>query len=372
MKGVDEVVIVHGRNIGAIKTVSDKISVGLLEKKIKHSFFNMSDYGRSMPRKIFNSFLELKKKNKNNLYVYMHFDPIMIGVLMTFFGFKKKINVIHTDLVEYYSSLTAIRKIIFYLVLTLIKKEFLVFVSREAELKAKQFFRFKNTATIYNIYDFHSEEDRGVYSYSNQQIILGSISRLDSRKNIDLIIRVLKEIVNQGIKVKLLIYGAGEEEHNIIKYIQTLNAESFVELKGEVFDKKLMYNSIDALVSLSSYEGFGLTIVESIDFGKPVFYTDCSSGPREIMLPDTNPLIKTTSYDVSSVGYLVRPIIGKRLYAQDISVDEKIYVESIQLFLSDLQNNKFSMQFDGDVFSSKVVIEQWENLINLFGNFYEY
>lgn len=364
-----EVVIVHGREIGAIKTISNEISLGLKEKKINNYFFNMSDCGSSMLKKVLHSYRNLKKLSKNNLYIFMHFDPIMVGLLLGLRGFKNKVNVIHTDLVEYFCALPWTRKIIFKIILFFLRKECFVFVSKEAELKSKDKFGLKNTQTIYNIHNFKPIAKQKK-SKSTNNFILGSVSRLDERKNIDLIIRVFQQLSNDDGSIKLYIYGAGAEKSNLIEYIAKANLSDQIILMGEVLDKEKIYSSIDALISLSSYEGFGMTIVESVGFQKPVFYTDCSSGPREIMSPDSIPLNKTQYYEKTNVGYLVRPITHKRLYARGLNEHEMVYVELLKQFISEVKESNFNMEYDSNRFSRKNITDQWEVLINTFGNFY--
>jgi glycosyltransferase involved in cell wall biosynthesis len=184
-------------------------------------------------------------------------------------------------------------------------------------------------------------------------------------KNIDLIIRLVKELNKRSkyIAIELLIYGEGDHNFHLKKYIHKLGCEGFVKMMGASNDKQKMYESIDALISLSSIEGLPTVILESIAFGKPVLYTDCSSGPRELMAPSTNPLNKTNSYEKTNVGYLVKPVLDVASYSDSLSSYEQEYVGILESFISDVGKQNFSMEYDASPFSEEVVVKKWLEMI---------
>lgn len=348
--------IIFSDSSGGVKTVSESLSKSFDNKKIKNELFNL----KSLNKGLFSSvFLSLKKYwgNKEEIFLLQHFDAIFLGIFLRIFGFNKIINVVHIDLITYYNSIGLIKKIIIKTIFFIIRSQSIVFVSKEAELKAKAYFKLRNTGTIYNIYDFIPSSKANLFDPS--KIILGSISRLHAVKNIDLLVRLMKEIHSKYKNVELLIYGDGEHFEPLRQYIAELGCSGYIKLLGASNDKKAMYESIDALVSFSSIEGFGMTILESISFGKPVLYTDCNSGPRELMAPLTNPLFKTESFEKTDVGYLVKPVKEVAVYSNTLSDYEWEYMGTLASFVEDLKNNNFSMKYDPSPFSSEVVVEQW-------------
>jgi glycosyltransferase involved in cell wall biosynthesis len=245
-----------------------------------------------------------------------------------------------------------------------LKYELVVFVSVEAEVKAKVEFNLKNTTTIYNVYIFPASKLRKVDG--DKVIKLGSISRLNKTKNIDLLIRVLRKVVTTEPNVKLFIYGSGEQQKLLEVYVKNQQCENYITLSGPCNDKGKMYSSIDAIVSFSSIEGLPTTILEGIGYGVPIFYTDCSSGPRELMSPYTDPTVKTSSYEKTNVGYLVKPAKKMAAYSTDLDDYELDYVDIMLSFINDLRVNKFDMSYDAVRFSEEIILKQWQNLVEGF------
>lgn len=353
--------IVYADSSGGVKSVSESLFFSFSEHSIKSSLINLNDFDHGFFKKIYKSLQRLIQLKKDDVLILQHFYPIFIGLLLRFFGYSKLINVVHIDLVEYYESIGFLKKAIISFVFFSLKNDVVVFVSKESEIKAVEKFKLKNTRTIYNVYCF-SNNERLKNSF-NKKIKLGSISRLHVVKNIDLLIRVFKKVRCTVPNVELLIYGSGNEQEKLEQYIKQQGCADFVKLLGPSNDKDAMYASIDAMVSFSSIEGLPTVILESVGHGVPVFYTDCSSGPRELMSPTTDPLAKTASYEKTNIGYLVKPTKNTATYSQQLDDYETEYVDIMLAFIDDLKNTRFSMEYDPDRFSEKTIVKQWQELI---------
>lgn len=345
---------------GGVKAASETLSAAYANQGIPHTLLNQKSIRGNYLTRIIKSII-IFRKNKNEIFILQHFDAIFLGLLLRVLGFNKLINVVHTDLVEYYASIGLLKKAIISFVFFFLKNDVIVFVSKESEIKAVEKFKLKNTRTIYNVYCF-SNNDRFKNRF-NKKIKLGSISRLNKTKNIDLLIRVFKKVKCTIPNAELLIYGSGDEQEKLEQYIKQQGCADFVKLLGPSNDKDAMYTSIDAMVSFSSIEGLPTVILESVGHGVPVFYTDCSSGPRELMSPTTDPLAKTASYEKTNIGYLVKPTKNTATYSQQLDDYETEYVDIMLAFIDDLKNTRFSMEYDPDRFSEKTIVKQWQELI---------
>lgn len=352
--------IIHSSaRAGGIKTVSESLSKGLVKKGYDCSLFNMHEQGSSLLSSLKKTLSYFNKKSSQDIFILQHIEPLILGLFLRFKKYKRIINVIHIDLLTYYKSSSFFKKIIIKYIFFLLKHKAIIFVSKEAELKAKRFFKLKNTFTIYNIMVFNYDP---ITKIKNNCFTLGSVARLHEVKNIDLLIRIINEL-HKNIPVKLLIFGSGNEEVKLKDYVNKKNASSFVFFMGEFSDITKLYASFDALISFSSIEGLPTVILESIQNKKPVFYTDCTSGPRELMAPHSNPLIKTNSYEKTNCGYLVKPVFETATYSNNVTEYEKEYVQILESFIEDVQSKKFSMQFDTKPFSEEAIIEQWLKVI---------
>ena len=353
--------IVYADDSGGVKSVSESLYVSFSNQSIKSSLINLNDFDYGFFKKTYKSLQRLLQFKKKDVLILQHFYPIFIGLLLRSFGYSKLINVVHTDLVNYYQSISFFKKIIISFVFFFLKNDVVVFVSKESEIKAVKKFKLKNTMTIYNIYCFANSER--IKSRCYKKIKIGSISRLHNMKNIDLLIRVFKKVKCIMPNTELLIYGSGDEQEKLEQYIKQQGCADFVKLLGPSNNKGAMYSSIDAMVSFSSIEGLPTVILESVDHGVPAFYTDCSSGPRELMSPTTDPLAKTASYEKTNIGYLVKPAQNTATYSQELDDYEAEYVGIMLAFIDDLKSNRFCMEYDQARFSEKTIVKQWQKLM---------
>ncbi len=169
----------------------------------------------------------------------------------------------------------------------------IVCVSKTVEKSfKKKYFLDKNTCTIYNPIDVDNiKKKAGVRVKTNndvKQII--SVGRLVPQKGYDRLLRVAKQLYEEGFVFHLKIIGEGDERSNLEKYIEKNSLESFVTLPG--FSTNPYENLInsDLFVCSSLAEGFSLVIAEAIILGIPVIST-CCSGPKELLSEWKNGLL---------------------------------------------------------------------------------
>jgi glycosyltransferase involved in cell wall biosynthesis len=100
-----------------------------------------------------------------------------------------------------------------------------------------------------------------------------------THKGIDKILLIWKNIVNRYPQAKLIIVGGFESERDreiLYKLIEKLDIRNNVIVTGFIDDDKVAFylNKAKAFISLSMYEGFGLSILEALACGLPVMATD--------------------------------------------------------------------------------------------------
>lgn len=144
----------------------------------------------------------------------------------------------------------------------------------------------KKIKVIYNFIDAKDIEkksnDKCEFDFSKFTFI--TIGRLDEGKNHRLIINSMKGFPN----AQLLIIGEGKLKQQLKGQIKYLNLESRVFLLGYQKNPYKYLKSSDCFVFASHYESFGISIIEALACRLPVISTDCPSGPREILSPDTD------------------------------------------------------------------------------------
>jgi len=112
-------------------------------------------------------------------------------------------------------------------------------------------------------------------------VVIGA-GRLTRQKNFALLIRALAR-AREEIPACLLILGQGEMERPLRELAAKLGVAEFVDFVGFQHNPYKWMKRSDLFVLSSSWEGFGIVIVEAMLCGIPVISTDCPAGPSEII-----------------------------------------------------------------------------------------
>lgn len=122
------------------------------------------------------------------------------------------------------------------------------------------------------------------------------IGRFGVQKQLDHLIRAFKIFKDAGYEERLVLYGMDEANQlaALKKLIAELELTDQVDIHGFTNNPKKVFAESKASLLTSKLEGFGLTVMESIDAGCPVISYDVEYGPREII-------------DEGKTGYLVEP-----------------------------------------------------------------
>ncbi|MEC1154373.1 glycosyltransferase family 4 protein [Cytobacillus horneckiae] len=105
-----------------------------------------------------------------------------------------------------------------------------------------------------------------------------SIGRLVKDKKFDLVIEAFVKKFKDVTNVELIIVGGGEEYTNLKKQIVSLNMEHKIRLTGFLKREETaqILASSNSYVTASSFETFGVPLVEAMSCGKPVISADTS------------------------------------------------------------------------------------------------
>lgn len=110
-----------------------------------------------------------------------------------------------------------------------------------------------------------------------------TIGRLDDGKNHKLIIKAIREL-----DADLWIIGDGKLKKDLQKYIDDEKLNDKIYLLGKKENPFAYISKADCFVFASNHEGFPNVLVEALSCRLPIISTDCQSGPREILAPNSN------------------------------------------------------------------------------------
>lgn len=108
-------------------------------------------------------------------------------------------------------------------------------------------------------------------------------SRLSSEKNILLALAAMKELVVNHPKVGLVVVGSGPEEDRLKDFVQKNNLTGNVIFEGWSENLGPYYKTADVFLLTSNYEGYAMTVVESLYFGCPVIMTDVGCAGEDLI-----------------------------------------------------------------------------------------
>jgi glycosyltransferase involved in cell wall biosynthesis len=110
--------------------------------------------------------------------------------------------------------------------------------------------------------------------YPQFSFIILMASRLTEEKNIGFGIRVFKKLQEEYSGIGLVVVGEGPEKGRLKSLARKLGIQKHVVFEGWQNDLISYYKSAHLLLITSSYEGYGMTIVEAIAARCPVVSTD--------------------------------------------------------------------------------------------------
>ena len=118
--------------------------------------------------------------------------------------------------------------------------------------------------------------DGGHYRFVN-------VGRLCRQKGQDLLLRALAVARPDLPPVSLSLVGTGSDEGDLRRLCADLALDDIVSFEGYSSDPASHFRSADCFVLASRWEGFGVVLVEALQFGLPLVAADCEFGPSDIV-----------------------------------------------------------------------------------------
>lgn len=112
-------------------------------------------------------------------------------------------------------------------------------------------------------------------------LYLGCIGNTSERKNLSILPDALRRAVGNGMRIVLVRAGSALPTALAGELEQALGQGNFIEL-GALPDEELgaFYRAMDGVVVPSTYEGFGLPVLEAMAVGTPVISSSATSLPE--------------------------------------------------------------------------------------------
>ena len=171
--------------------------------------------------------------------------------------------------------------------------------------------------------------------------------------------------VRQQIDCRLLLLGDGELKTDIIsraKYLGLVISEDSkpadVCVLGYQQNPFQFIARASLFVFTSSWEGFPNALAEAMICGTPVISTDCPTGPRELLAPETDIAYQTTEPEETPYGWLM-PMLKDQA-----AIDQWVQMIVRQLEQLEVVKSKaIAAQQRMEEFSQEKIAQQWFDLV---------
>jgi N-acetylgalactosamine-N,N'-diacetylbacillosaminyl-diphospho-undecaprenol 4-alpha-N-acetylgalactosaminyltransferase len=269
-----------------------------LPKEVNFTYLsNLTKHDSSLKKLLYLPYLafKLKKYIKNNQIALLQshiYRANFTNILAKLFGAKHQVQVVEVTSINNLKDGSFAKKINFALIKLLYKHaDLVIFKAQKMKVEfLKNIPEIQKYTVINNPYDINkisslSQKVVDDFEFQQNKQYIISVGRLSSEKRFITLIKVLKELDKS---IELLLIGEGEELENLKEYASSNKLEKRVHFLGRKENPFKYIRHANLFILASEGEGFPNVIVEAMICLTPVISTDCISGPREILAPNTD------------------------------------------------------------------------------------
>lgn len=183
--------------------------------------------------------------------------------------------------------------------------------------------------------NYHSE-----YDINSRTIV--SCGTLDKIKRFDHAILAAEKVFAKYPNWRWYIYGDGFQRKELERMILERKLEKNVFFKGYENDKNIIYGDKSFMVLTSSFEGFGMVLIEAMQYHLPLISYDINYGPKEIVENNVNGYL-VDSGDVNALSLNIEKMIENQ--EQRMMMSRKAY-ESLDKFNNEKITEQWIKLFD--------------------------
>jgi glycosyltransferase involved in cell wall biosynthesis len=135
----------------------------------------------------------------------------------------------------------------------------------------------------FKVIDENDSLEKAASNYGLPENFILYLGTIEPRKNLPLLIKSYKRLVDSGTKHKLVLVGKyGWMYKEVLHLVDELKLTNWVYFTGYIpqEDLPLVYNLATLFVYPTIYEGFGLPVLEAMACGVPVITSQISSLPE--------------------------------------------------------------------------------------------
>lgn len=240
---------------------------------------------------------------------------------------------------------------------------------------------------IYNMVDIGAvgylsvknlNDDHNLLFNNNKTII--TAGRLAKEKGQWYLIRLFQEVKKKIDGSKLIFLGDGELRNHLISLSKKLEFRTYSSWDNEPINENYdiyflgfqnnpfnLISKAQIFILSSLFEGFPSVLIEAMACGITVISSDCRSGPREILAPDTDFRYETKSPEFAKHGILM-PVFNGQFYDSNdrLTNEERIWANTaIQILKDENTQKRYSSAgiMRAKDFDTTKIINEWIKLL---------
>ncbi|MEK5066211.1 glycosyltransferase [Cytobacillus sp. FSL R5-0596] len=221
------------------------------------------------------------------------------------------------------------------------------------------FQKIKEQAAVKEIDEFEGFEEG--YKY------VVTAGRLTKQKGQWHLIRSFSKVLESIPNTKLVIIGKGKYLEKLIQLSKDLGIQDKVIFTGYVNNPHKIISKCDVFAFPSLFEGFSNALLEAMACNIAVVSSDCDSGSREILAPETPFDKKTDKMEIAKYGIITPVCNGSNFNAIDqLTKQEEILCNALtEMLVNDALREEYANNSRERIlnFSPEIITNQWRGLI---------
>ena len=121
---------------------------------------------------------------------------------------------------------------------------------------------------------------KSLKKHLENKITIGTIARIVDQKDYSTLIKAFKIYRDYNKHAKLLVFGEGNRQNEMIQLTKELRISSHVNWRGRTSRVGTAFRQMDIFVLASKYEGFGLVLLEAMQHSVPIIASRASAIPE--------------------------------------------------------------------------------------------
>ncbi|MEI8116860.1 MAG: glycosyltransferase family 4 protein [Flavobacteriia bacterium] len=158
---------------------------------------------------------------------------------------------------------------------------------------------------------------------SNSTLKIVSLSRLVEAKGVLKLIKIENELLKMGIYVEWLILGGGPSKTDLLKQWKYKTNVSFMQPNND--ELKLILSDSDIFISLSEFEGYGISLLEAMSFGLVPIITKLPIGIHSLLPSNCGMVVEQVNF--REIADFIANLGLNKSYLMKLKIKSKEFVE---------------------------------------------